>query len=324
MIIVEGTDRVGKTTVCRVLKDMLPHWSYRHHGVPKGSAFQFHARFVADSRSEVIVDRLHWSEFAYGHTYRGICDYSDHEWDMLELGLLAHPTHIILMHDVAESIATRYEGEPFAIEKLQTLQHAFNQAAKISNIPCSDHTLPQLVKEDGKPTPRLIQIVDAYSSTRGLSLPPSMSYGRRSPSALFIGDGRDLDLTKSDLTFPFCEEDESGFFWATMGESCMPLEQYHFTSCRHFPWRDSQYHNRPFDKYISELRPQCIVTLGNLASQLVDSLPPTWRIMRTWHPRTVKQYRYDDRHDWMHSIKQFISGVTAQKWAPAPREGDIL
>lgn len=69
MIIVEGTDLVGKTTLCKKLADMyaLP---YRHMSKP-GDGFDFVWSYQQAMERHTVQDRFHLGELAYGETIYG-------------------------------------------------------------------------------------------------------------------------------------------------------------------------------------------------------------------------------------------------------------
>lgn len=85
MLIVEGPDLVGKTTLClelirRLNADGLKH-VYRHLTVlPKG--WDFYGDYVPHIARPVVQDRFHMSELVYGRAVRGSTNITD---DMLRL-----------------------------------------------------------------------------------------------------------------------------------------------------------------------------------------------------------------------------------------------
>lgn len=86
ILLVEGVDRVGKTTAVETLKSQLMHPSRTqqfpdvrvvHFGAPDGNPFEEYreALALADRAASegvpTIFDRMHWSNQAYDPVYRG-------------------------------------------------------------------------------------------------------------------------------------------------------------------------------------------------------------------------------------------------------------
>ena len=82
LIIVEGIDRVGKTTLCNMLKDKLGFKIYKH----KNDNFNY-SKMDNDNETDkmlqlldlyeqigsdvnIVFDRFHWSDFVYGKIER--------------------------------------------------------------------------------------------------------------------------------------------------------------------------------------------------------------------------------------------------------------
>lgn len=64
MLIVEGPDCVGKTTLCRELLKRLPGYIYAHFSrLPEG--FDYYWGYIERISRRVVQDRFHMSEIAY-------------------------------------------------------------------------------------------------------------------------------------------------------------------------------------------------------------------------------------------------------------------
>lgn len=73
MIIVEGTDGVGKTTLCKKIANKL-HLKYvkipRHTGDPEVDGFKFYMQQVEELPVACVVDRFHLGEYVYPRLYK--------------------------------------------------------------------------------------------------------------------------------------------------------------------------------------------------------------------------------------------------------------
>lgn len=111
MIIVEGIDRVGKTTLVNLLRERtgLPILNDKYYYIGKEDVrenkrvntekIQSVINFARDISDRFIVDRLHWSELVYGEVDRGYAnlDVLNLENELVELGakiILVTPTDL--------------------------------------------------------------------------------------------------------------------------------------------------------------------------------------------------------------------------------------
>lgn len=70
MLILEGPDLVGKTTICKRLCEALPRHMYRHFGLLPPDFNYFHD-YEIHSGHYFVQDRFHMSELVYGTVCRG-------------------------------------------------------------------------------------------------------------------------------------------------------------------------------------------------------------------------------------------------------------
>ena len=111
MIIVEGIDRVGKTTLVNLLKEKTgwpvldDSYLYETEDMRKDKRVNVEkiktiVNFARDVSDKFIVDRLHWSEMIYGYCDRGydnVVPVLDIEDELVKVGakiILVVPTDI--------------------------------------------------------------------------------------------------------------------------------------------------------------------------------------------------------------------------------------
>ncbi len=232
MIIVEGPDKVGKSTLVKALRRALPGWETRHHGVPPVAPFQYFGWFAAGSRPRVIVDRLPWSEYAYGATYRNGSELSAHQWRLLELTLLANNARIVLLDDATEAIEGRWgkgADDPFAAERIGLLQGAFRDLAEgtgpvKSRVPSRTYWLPELVDPDTlRGTEEFASLVAeekrSCATERANLLAPSLAAGNGSAFLLLGESGSDRDQRYTlDPPVPFRDGPASSYLWRALDD----------------------------------------------------------------------------------------------------------
>ena len=152
MIIVEGPDRCGKSTLVEMLSRQLPDWKVGHFVVPDRPVLEYHMDGIEELGAKSIVDRLHWSEYAYGLTYRGRCGYDEVGWAAIEERLHELKAHVVLLTDWPELIEKRWakDGEPFDKDRVRELVNHFGDLRSKRSHPrsiltCQTHNFMELV-----------------------------------------------------------------------------------------------------------------------------------------------------------------------------------
>lgn len=152
MIIVEGIDRVGKTTLVNLLREktglpvladnyMHNYLDMRNDSRVNMEKIQTIVNMARDINSDFIVDRLHWSEYVYGLFDRGYENYEDImllEKQLVELGakiILVAPT------DIRES--SRQHGK--SLGKHSTTFNELFINTKLKKFRCNYNTLGNAV-----------------------------------------------------------------------------------------------------------------------------------------------------------------------------------
>lgn len=153
MIIVEGIDRVGKTTLVNLLKEKtgLPvlndMYLYETSDMRKDKRVNVEkiktiVNVARDISDKFIVDRLHWSEMIYGYFDRGydnVVSVLDLEEELIKLGakiILVVPT------DIGES--SRQHGSDLS-QHANMFEVIFDDS-KMDKFKCNYNTLGDAVR----------------------------------------------------------------------------------------------------------------------------------------------------------------------------------
>ena len=144
MIIVEGLNRCGKTTLAMELRRRLGRFSYRHTTRPMKEVGPFNYRLwqLADAHPFMIVDRCHWSDYAYAHgaVFQSVLERGPGlpvgrgaaggnmvpwrpidktevgltfaEWRLLELAFMSRGATVLMLWDNADAIRSRWTDYP--------------------------------------------------------------------------------------------------------------------------------------------------------------------------------------------------------------------
>ena len=125
-ILVEGPDCSGKTTLVERLKNEL-HWDAKSLHHLEGNQFKRYLREYA-LQENIIFNRGHYSEIAYGQLWRGGNHFSKEERKILD-GLSNENMIIVFASPPLEILQQRYQQRNFPqqikYEELETIQNYF-------------------------------------------------------------------------------------------------------------------------------------------------------------------------------------------------------
>lgn len=109
MLIVEGPDGVGKTTLCKKLLKGLPGHVYAHFTrLPPG--FDYHWGYADRASRRVVQDRFHMSELAYAKA-RGERPMLDrHGYQLIDARLRLLGAVTVVVTASAELVASRWDN----------------------------------------------------------------------------------------------------------------------------------------------------------------------------------------------------------------------
>jgi uracil-DNA glycosylase len=105
-IIIEGTDKCGKSTLALELAKRL-YMPVINRLKPKENIFIECIDFFTETESPLIIDRLHLSEQAYGPVKRNGSKFDEREFYLTEMSALMLGTFNIFCHDSLENIEKR-------------------------------------------------------------------------------------------------------------------------------------------------------------------------------------------------------------------------
>ena len=164
MIIVEGVDKVGKTTLVNALGEVLADHDTFHNDIPRRTAFEEHMECLITAGNKAIIDRLHWSEYCYGLTYRNNPGYTILEWNAIESILIDRLAIVIYMIDPnQDALIQRWNlEEKFSVEHLPILQGHYNDVAEHSSLQIYMGSLESFLTSFEAPTDMMTEILINY------------------------------------------------------------------------------------------------------------------------------------------------------------------
>lgn len=151
LIIFEGCDGTGKTTLANKVAEELPLEATRllHRGVPTRSPIEEYTDLEGpyDQSHHVICDRWHWGELVYGPLYRdrselGLAGLREVEDFLRPLGAI-----VVWLREDPQVIRRRLadRGESYLQDRhIETVLDAYGRVAAMSTLPTIAGTAEQL------------------------------------------------------------------------------------------------------------------------------------------------------------------------------------
>ena len=319
MILLEGQDCVGKSTTALALRKALARWSYRHHtrppqGVP---VFAYHSWGVADAHPRLILDRLHWSGYAYDEVYReGRHGYSHAEWRMMELLLMSRGTHVIFLTDDLNAITGRWRASQQAQmypPHVQDLDAAFKQVMSVGNqgeffayrsyLPFHVTTLPDITRTHRAGTVIATEFMETLTliaddaAHAAKAFPPTVGIGNLRPDFVFLGEagGNTLPTGLVPPGLPFFRGPAMDYAWEKFMSIDLQWWRGYYTNANAFVAVEE------FAYYFNEIvTPKVIVAFGDRAGGLATAakrdrfLRPDISVALLEHPSYIARFH---RHD---------------------------
>lgn len=148
IIIVEGIDRVGKSTLCNLLSkelgiDVFKNTSFYGKCLGKKSEIELINQlinFVECTKQNIIFDRLHLSEFVYGMLDRGYVN-----TDIMKVDDRLSKMDCILIYVKPTSVTESSKQHGSDLYFHEVAFDAFMKKTKIPSIICNYNTLQQTV-----------------------------------------------------------------------------------------------------------------------------------------------------------------------------------
>ncbi len=219
-VIIEGTDKTGKTTLAYELAKRL-YFPIVKRLKPKKNIFIECIDFFTDTKESMIVDRFHLSEEAYGPVKRVKSRFDFRELKLIEMSCLSLGTFNIYCSDDKENIKKRMielEENFISIEELDPILDGFNTALKNSILDWHEYKIGDSIDElaekikkkfEKRKIEKRYEIFSKYRTTGNYSgsvlifgekygpnwLPPRIPFGNNRPGLLFF---KSLEQSKLD------------------------------------------------------------------------------------------------------------------------------
>lgn len=294
LIILEGPDGAGKTTLARELEQL--GYRYVHHGVPPAEALDgdlfrwflkplYAAKVRADANQPTVFDRLHLSDRTYGPVMRGSATLTELQERLLERFLHARGGQVVLclppwrvvLNNWLKNQDNEYVDNP---DKLfQVYKGYFNLTGQHRGYLTYDYT-----REDATTFARVLQTMHPREL-------PEPIVGTPGARFLFVGEGVNPNLTSVDL--PFLDwTGSSGYLHAALDEAGYLEPELAFTNALAPDGTPNKLdHDQPWS----------VVALGNVAhAECVRQKVPTRALLA--HPAHWKRFHAHERDKYVKSL----------------------
>ena len=168
MIIVEGPDGVGKTTLCKRLLTRLPQHIYAHF-TRLPPAFDFFHMYLERMSRFVVQDRFHMSEVVYTAMRKEPANLLPETYRLIDakLRLLGGYTVLVCASDAI--IRGRYhDGQMYTLEQTLDAAHRFYDIGQGGSGMDIDYYYYCTTKDPHVPDPAVDDIIAGYTERQAL------------------------------------------------------------------------------------------------------------------------------------------------------------
>lgn len=134
MIILEGANLVGKTTLANALLARFPGWHYEHLGLLE-VGWDYYWDYIIRIRRRVVQDRFHLSEWVYGNAIRGESLITADVLRLVSATVRLTGGIIVVITTSEENIRERYtDTEMFSVDQIQKVNSMFFDIGKHESV----------------------------------------------------------------------------------------------------------------------------------------------------------------------------------------------
>lgn len=158
MLIVDGPDLVGKTTLCkRIVKEMnlLGYPAVYTHFSRLPDAWDYCWDYRPYVTRYAVMDRFHLSELCYGVVTRGHCKIVPSAWRLIESWLMAEASYQVLVNANAATIEREYAkrgDEMFPLSTILAVRDKFDAVGLLAKGHEFGLHVDQTYRHSGGPT----------------------------------------------------------------------------------------------------------------------------------------------------------------------------
>lgn len=235
ILIVEGENKTGKSTICEYVFNNYENFNYKKFSQPKNDPYIEYMKalkLACEEKSDWVFDRFFVGEPVYGKIYRGKSGLSEAQCRNIQLKLASLNTLVIYCFDSVENITMRFKacGEEFACEKniAETLR-LFDVQLSSLFLPCEKHQMK--TKSDLLDTGKLDRLISDYLYKQ-INFYKTIIGNVVDPRYIFVGDCHNDKIKKEykDFFQPFDFGKSSDFLFSSLNKAGIDLSESAFVN----------------------------------------------------------------------------------------------
>lgn len=292
MIIIEGVDKAGKTTLAQTLLLQFGH-PVKHFGVPTGDPIPEYIKELEEQDKIAIYDRFLFGEVPYSIVKKRTRYMKYLELRVLDLMLQSRPHLVVYCRPMREAILARIKelGDDYiAAHEAMALYDEYDEMFSAVKTPYvmmysgkeSEYLeitrfIKHLITED---------IYKRYFAWKDLKHP---GIGTLSPKYLFVGDKYNYN---APYQVTFCSQ-SGEYLFRSLDDAGFRMQDCHFTNAFSGP-------DMITSNLIQLLKPNIIIALGDIAYDALSrcNLEGVDKLIKIQHPSYHKRFQTNSEKDY--------------------------
>lgn len=293
LIVIEGPDKTGKTTLAKAIAEQLGY-EYKHFSAPKGSPADEYIDFLLKLRRPTVCDRFHLGELVYGPMFRGKAGITPLE--LVTIERLMRLKQTILIQAVTNMMLANkrlvHSTQHEAVDTKQNLAAAegFAKVFPLTNA-------GPVIRYDGSSLDSIQKIVNDLRKIRQSLGTPAKYSGIGTiigSKIVFVGEQVNKNMTWRNL--PFDKGASSQFLLDIFQAAGVPEKAVYICNA-----------NKLTQQEVSNLMHgrTVFVALGKKASDKLSSFGI--RHSELPHPQFVKRFHYSQKSSYAAEIREAVT-----------------
>lgn len=293
LIVIEGPDKTGKTTLAKAIAEQLGY-EYVHFSAPKGSPADEYIDFLLKLKRPTVCDRFHLGELVYGPMFRGKAGITPLELVTIERVMRLKQT--ILIHAVTNmKLANQRLVHSTEHEVVDTRQNIAAAQGFAKVVPLTN--AGPVIRYDGSSLDSINKIVDDLRKIQSsLSAPAKYSgIGTITGSkVVFVGEAVNKNVTWRNL--PFDKGASSEFLLDIFQAAGVPEKAVYICNADKLTKQEAM--------NLSQGSRVTFVTLGKKAADKLSSFGI--RHSELPHPQFVKRFHFNQKDSYAAEVREAV------------------
>lgn len=153
LIIIEGPDRTGKTTLAKHLIDVFS-LQYIHCSKPEtDNPYNEYIELIDSIKLPTVIDRVYFSEYVYGKLWRGKCGFTEKQFYDLDLKYMEKFDFVCVIHadapvEVIKQRCLDVGEDLLKFDEIEKCKYLFDDIIQKTKIPVLKYDSSYMSPED--------------------------------------------------------------------------------------------------------------------------------------------------------------------------------